>query len=311
MLIEPKLPENSKPDVAALVSVDINADSFETGVMKESMTRPVLVDFWAPWCGPCKQLMPTLEAEVAAAKGKVLLAKVNIDENPELAQALRVQSVPTVFVFFQGQPVTAFAGVKGPSEIRSLIDQLIKMAGQAAPDAINVPETLAAAGKALVEGLIEEAQGLFLAVLEQEEENPYAYAGFVRTFIESGQIEPAQEMLANVPEKIAGHPEIAAARKALEMASAAPAADGELAPLLSMVASNPDDLSARYDLGTALFASGRREEGLDHLIEIVRRNRAWEEEKARKRIVEFFEILGNSDPLTVEKRKKLSSVMFS
>jgi putative thioredoxin len=267
-----------------LYSYDVSADDFNERVMQASMERPVLVDMWAPWCGPCKQFMPILEAAVKDAKGKVILAKVNIDDNPSLAQALRVQSVPTVFVFFMGQPVTAFQGVKSPSEIKGLIDQILKMAQQSRPDALDIPAALAAAAKALAEGHLVEAQNLYIAVLEQEEENPVAYAGLIRTFIEAGELEPAQGMVDNAPDKIKNHAEIKAAAKALELAGQKPDS-AEVLEFSRALEANENDHQARFDLARALYLDGKKEEALDHLLEIVMRNRTWEDEKARKQIL--------------------------
>ena len=179
---------------------DAGTTDFEERIMRASIETPILVDFWAPWCGPCKQLGPALEQAVRDAGGKVRMAKVNIDENPELAQALRIQSVPMVFAFFNGQPVNAFVGVKSPSEIAAFIDQMVKMAQQARPDAIDIPATLEEAGQALADGNIELAQGLYVQVMSQDENNVAAYTGLIRTFIAAGQTEHAQEMINEAPE---------------------------------------------------------------------------------------------------------------
>lgn len=288
---------------------DVGIEDFEMKVMGGSMETLVLVDFWAPWCGPCKQLMPVLEQEVRAAGGKVRLAKVNIDDNPELAQALRVQSVPTVYAFFQGQPVNAFTGMRPQSEIKTFIDQLVRAVAQAQPDAINVPEALQQAGQALAGGDLAQAQGLYMRVLAQEETNVQAYAGLVRVLIAAGQLEQARGMVEHAPDAIAADPGMAAARTAVALAEAAP--KGDQAELQARIELNGDDHAARFDLAMMLFASGKKDLAIDELVEIIRRDRAWEDEKARKQLLQFFEALGPSAPETMTGRRKLSAVLFS
>jgi putative thioredoxin len=295
--------------VANAVSFDVDTQDFETRVIKASMEKPIIVDFWAPWCGPCKQLMPVLEAAVADAKGDVLLAKVNIDNNPELAQALRIQSVPTVMAFFQGQPVTAFSGARPASEIKNLIAQLVQLAKQGAPEALDIPASLKAAAQSLSDGDPATAQAIYAQILQQDDKNVEAYCGLVRTFIAAGQFDHAQKIITNAPDTIAKHPNFAAAKTALELAQANPG--GDPGKLSAAVQANPLDHPARLELAHAQFAAGQKEQAIDSLLEIIARDRAWNDDAARKELLKFFDAMGPSDPVTAAGRKKLSRILFS
>lgn len=300
-------PASAQPDSAVIF--DVNAAEFEQRVLAVSMEKPVIVDFWAPWCGPCKQLGPILEKNVAAANGDVLMAKVNIDENQELAQALRIQSIPTVYAFFQGKPVDAFQGALPESQIKVFIDKLVKISRENAPDAIDIPEALKGAAQSIADGDVETAQAIYMHILQQDEKNPQAYAGLVRSFIAAGNIDQAEQWINNAPKEIAGNAHFAEAKTALEVAKEKPAAP--LDALIKKLEQNPGDHQLRFDLASAQFADGQRQQAIDHLLEIVRVKRDWNEDAARKQLVRFFEAMGHADPLTVESRKKLSSILFS
>lgn len=292
------------PDIFDVTTVD-----FEDKVMKASVTQPILVDFWAPWCGPCKQMMPALEQAIRETGGKVSLAKINIDENPELAQAMRVQSVPAVFSFFGGQPVNAFMGAKPQSEIKAFIDELLQLAKQAQPDALDVPEALKEAAQALVDNEIAKAQAIYVHILQEDEHNTEAYIGMVRSFIAAGEVESAKHMIEDVPEVVAKDSAFESARSALALAENIPS--GDVVSLQKSVVSEPDNHQMRFDLAMALFASGQKCEAIDALIEIIRRDQEWEDGKARKQLLQFFDALGFNDPEAVSGRKKLSFVLFS
>ena len=289
--------------------IDVSTAEFEDKVMRASLQTPVIVDFWAPWCGPCKQLMPALEKVVREANGEVLLAKVNIDENQQLAAMLRIQSVPTVYSFYQGQPVDAFQGNIPESQIREFVGALVKMARSNAPDAIDIPKALEEAAQSLAHGEIAAAQSTYIDILQQDPDNVAAFVGMVRCFIAAGDIEQAEGMIANAPETIAKNRNFEEARSALEIAKKAPS--GETAELEAKIATNPKDHQARIDLALALFAGGKKEAATEQLLESIALDRKWNEEAVRKELLKLFEAMGHSDPVTVEARKKLSFILFS
>ncbi|WP_158743154.1 tetratricopeptide repeat protein [Acidisphaera sp. L21] len=297
---------------AAAYIVDADQTSFVREVIEASRTIPVLVDFWATWCGPCKQLTPTLEKVVTAAGGRVKLVKVDVDKSRALVEQLSrmglpMQSIPTVAAFWQGQIADIFQGAQPESEVKRFVEQLLKLAGGAMPAA----EMLAEAKTALDEDRLEEAAELFSAVLAEEPENPEAWGGLVRTLLALGQPEQAAETLAQVPAKIAEHAAVSGARSALVLAEEGANAAGELATLEKQVAADPANHEARYELATALNAVGKRAEAAAALLEIIRQDRTWNESAARLQLLKFFEAWGNAEPATVTSRRKLSALLFS
>ncbi len=284
--------------------IDTTTQTFMADVIEESKQRPVLVDFWAPWCGPCKTLGPIIEKAVRGQKGKVKLAKMNIDEHPAIAGRLGIQSIPAVFAFVNGQPVDGFVGALPEGQIVSFIERLT---GGAAPDLAAI---LDAAEAALADGDVAGAAEIFAHVLAEEPDNLKALAGIVRAHVALGDLEQADAMLAQVPGAKASDPAVAAARAAIELARQA-ASLGETSGLEAEVAADPTNYQARFDLALALNAENRREEALAHLLEIVKRDRTWNEDGARKQLVQLFEAWGPIDPLTVTGRRRLSAILFA
>lgn len=303
--------ESSQPPAAqeALVR-EVTAETFMQDVIEESLSRLVLVDFWAPWCGPCKQLAPLLEKLVMAQKGAVILAKVNIDVSPEIAQQLRVQSVPTVFAFSQRQPVDGFMGAQSESQLKSWIEKLIKTTGAKAPGQEDYTEALSQADAFLASGDIETARALYDDIFREAPSNAEAFAGLLRCLIAVGDTDGAAAKLAVAPEELTQNKALARVRLALELANEAAKA-GDLASLENRLNENPNDHQVRFDLALAFYAAGNRERAVDELLDIVRRDRKWQEDAARKQLVKLFEAFGPTDPLTIDARRRLSSVLFS
>ena len=303
---------NTDGEPAADIIMDGDQKTFMRDVVEASRAQPVLVDFWATWCGPCKTLTPTLEKVVRAAGGRVRLVKIDIDQNRGLVQqlvqlGLPLQSVPTVAAFWQGQIADLFQGALPESEVRRFVEALLKIAGGNMPAA----DLLAEAKAALEQGAAEEAAGLFSALLQQEPENPEAWGGLIRSLIAMGQEDQAREALAQVPPALAQHAEIAGVRSALALAEEGRRAQTGMAALERRIQQNPDDHEARYELATALNAAGARAEAAEALLEIIRRDRSWNDGAARAQLLRFFEAWGLEDPVSVAARRKLSALLFS
>jgi putative thioredoxin len=289
---------------------DSSQQAFKADVIDVSMTTPVIVDFWAPWCGPCKQLGPLLEKVVKEARGAVRMVKINVDENQELSGQLRIQSIPAVFAFFQGRPVDAFQGAQPEGQLKAFVARLAKLSGgEAGPSPID--EALEQADAAHAAGDHATATDIFGQILEHEPDNVKAIAGMVRCMIALGELEQAAEFLGQAPKDKLNDPAIAAAKAQLDVALAGQKAAGQSDALQARVAANPKDHEARVELAQALFATGDKEGAVDHLLESIRINRAHNDEASRKQLVTFFEALGPTDPLTLSARRRLSSLLFS
>ncbi|MEQ8357519.1 MAG: thioredoxin [Kiloniellaceae bacterium] len=286
-----------------------NQQAFAQDVIEASMTVPVIVDFWAPWCGPCKQLGPQLEAAVKAARGAVRMVKINIDENQQLAAQLRIQSIPTVYAFFQGQPVDGFQGAQPESEIKAFVERL-REAGAAGQGPSPIEQAIEQAKGALEAGDSETASALFGQVLQHDAENAEALAGLIGCYLAAGDTQTAREVYDGLDDKLRGNAAFSSVAAQLDLQEQAADA-GEIPLLLEKVAANHNDHQARFELAMALHGAGKREEAAEALLEIIGRDRNWNEEGARKQLVTFFEAWGPTDPLTIDTRRRLSSLLFA
>jgi putative thioredoxin len=287
------------------VVIETTTQTFVKDVMEESKRQPVLVDFWAPWCGPCKQLTPVLEKAVKAAKGKVKLAKMNIDEHPAIPGQLGIQSIPAVIAFSNGQPIDGFMGALPEAQVIAFLERLTKeKIGSEEKDLLKAADDALAAGNAA------EAAGIYSQLLAQDSGNIAALAGLARCYVRTGALDQARQTLALVPEAKQNDAAVAAARAALDVAEQAKSV-GPIDELERKIAADPADHQARFELAAALNAAGKRAEAVEHLLAIVKRDRKWNDDAARKQLVQFFEAWGFADPAAVEGRKRLSSILFS
>lgn len=287
--------------------IDGSDATFMTDVVEASKTTPVIVDFWAAWCGPCKTLGPAIEAAVTAAKGAVRLVKIDVDANQEFAGQLRVQSIPTVYAFWQGQPVDGFQGALPPSQVQDFVTKIAALGGGGAED--GLAEAVTAAEAMLDEGDVTGAAETFAAVLQEEPANPAAYGGLVRCYIALGDLDQAEAVLNGAPAEIATTPEVESARAALGLARQAANA-GPVDDLRARVAADPADHQARFDLATALHAKGDVAGAIEELLDLFRRDRDWNDGAAKAQLFTIFDALPAKDPLVLSGRRRLSSMIF-
>jgi putative thioredoxin len=310
--MEPMLKGAAPQAAPADLIKDSDQTKFAKDVLEASRTVPVIVDFWAPWCGPCKQLQPAIEKVVKAANGAVKLVKINIDQNQMLAQQLRIQSIPAVYAFFGGRPVDGFMGAVPESQVKQFVDRLIQAAGGAPGEegGNEVAELLEHAKAAVAQNDQDLAARIYSEILGVEPTNVTALAGMARYHVQTGDLEQAKELLGQVEAKDKTNAEVVAVQATIDLAEKAKEA-GPVDDLKAKAAADPKDMQTRLDLAMAYWANNQRQEAIDELLAMIKTDRQWNEAAARQQLLKFFEALGFTDPLAVDGRKRLSTILFS
>ena len=288
---------------------DVNQQDFQKSIIDASQEHPIVVDFWAPWCEPCKQLMPVLESVIISHGGKVKMAKVNIDENQAVAQQLQIQSVPMIYAFYKGRPVDGFTGMKSQSEIEAFLTKLVNLSDGFSPEQLDA--LLGEADTALANADYENAIALYGQVFHLDSKNVRALAGLINVHAKTNNLDVAKEILDSLDDELRENDAIVAAAKSVAFADNASEAISQLAPLQQAVQDNPDDLQAQFDLAVAQMSAGHEQDAVDGMLNIIAMNRDWGDGKAREQLLEFFDVIGNSNPITLKGRRRLSSMWFS
>ena len=286
---------------------DVNEDTFMDDVIEASKSSPIIVDFWAPWCGPCKTLGPALEAEVKATNGKIKMVKIDIDQNQNLASQMRIQSIPAVFAFVDGQPIDGFMGAKAPSELKVFIEKLLE---KVTDDEGDLSEAIAVADEMLEAEEFDDAAETFEAILGEDPNSSLAFVGLFKSKMGAKKISSAKKMLEEMPDKLRNKPEILALQAQIELTNQAEGI-GELNDLRNLLYTDVNNHQVRFDLALALFTKGETSEAIQELLTIFRVDQEWNDDAARQQLFKFFDILGGEDPITLSGRRQLASMLFA
>jgi len=299
--------ELNQPNIKEIHVKDVNEETFMDDVIEASKTSPIVVDFWAPWCGPCKTLGPALEAEVKATNGKIKMVKIDIDQNQNLASQMRIQSIPAVFAFVDGQPIDGFMGAKAPSELKSFIDKLLE---KVTNDDGDLSEAIAFANEMLNAEEFNDAAETFEAILGEDPESALAFVGLFNAKIGAKKVNDAKKMLDEIPEALKNKSEILALQAQIDLSNQAEGV-GEINDLRSTLTNDENNHQARFDLALALFTKGETSEAIQELLTIFRVDQEWNDDAARQQLFKFFDILGSENPITLSGRRQLASMLFA